>query len=177
MSWNILWEASKATNVLTDHESLNRFFQTKPLPPILRNPCEYVPQLIFKATHIAGSVNTTNDFLSRLELKVPEKIHLNSGRMYRQQPSRRQHLPQMFPTKNSFSSRNQMVKMKPKNSYSNEKSNFRTRLQNGRQTRVNPQRTQVSNSSQRLTETLHRIASMESKRKHEYESSKMPIWY
>ena len=33
-------------------------------------------QFNFKKAHIAGSVNTAADFLSRLELKVTEKIHL-----------------------------------------------------------------------------------------------------
>ena len=33
-------------------------------------------QFIFKIAHLAGSVNTTADFFSRLELKVTEKIHL-----------------------------------------------------------------------------------------------------
>ena len=35
-----------------------------------------MPQFNFKIAHIAGSVNTAADFLSRLELKVTEKIHL-----------------------------------------------------------------------------------------------------
>ena len=33
-------------------------------------------QFTFKIAHIAGSVNTAADFLSRLELKVTEKIRL-----------------------------------------------------------------------------------------------------
>ena len=33
-------------------------------------------QFNFKIAHIAGSVNTAADFLSRLELKVTEKMHL-----------------------------------------------------------------------------------------------------
>ena len=33
-------------------------------------------QFNFKIAHITGSVNTAADFLSRLELKVTEKIHL-----------------------------------------------------------------------------------------------------
>ena len=32
-------------------------------------------QFNFEIAHIAGSINTAADFLSRLELKVPEKIH------------------------------------------------------------------------------------------------------
>ena len=40
------------------------------------NACDYVLQFNFKIAHIAGSVNTAADFLSRLELKGTEKIHL-----------------------------------------------------------------------------------------------------
>ena len=73
---HILWEASKPTVVLTDNKSVTRFFQTKAIPPALWNACDYVLQFKFKIAHIAGSINTAADFLSRLELKVTEKIRL-----------------------------------------------------------------------------------------------------
>ena len=73
---HILWETPKPTIVLTDNKSVIRFFQTKAIPPSLWNACDYVLQFNFKIAHIAGSVNTADDFLSRLELKVTEKIHL-----------------------------------------------------------------------------------------------------
>ena len=73
---HILWETSKPTIVLTDNKSVTRFFQTKAIPPSLWNACDYVLQFNFKIGHMAGSVNTAADFLSRLELKVTEKIHL-----------------------------------------------------------------------------------------------------
>ena len=73
---HILWETSKPTIGLTDNKSVTRFFQTKAIPPSLWNACDYVLQFNFKIAHIAGSVNTAADFLSRLELKVTEKIHL-----------------------------------------------------------------------------------------------------
>ena len=73
---HILWETSKPTIVLTLNKSVTRFFQTKAIPPSLWNACDYVLQFNFKIAHIAGSINTTADFLSRLELKVTEKIHL-----------------------------------------------------------------------------------------------------
>ena len=69
----ILSEASKSTIVLTDKKSVTRFFQTKAIPPSLWNACKYV---CIKIAHIAGSVNTAPDFLSRLELKVTQNIHL-----------------------------------------------------------------------------------------------------
>ena len=73
---HILWEATKPTIVLTDNKSVTRLFQTKAIPPALWNACDYVLQFNFKIAHIAGSVNTAADFLSRLELKVTEKICL-----------------------------------------------------------------------------------------------------
>ena len=73
---HILWETSKPTIVLTDNKSVTRFFQTKAIPPSLWNACDYVLQFNFRIPHITGSVNTAADFLSRLELKVTEKIHL-----------------------------------------------------------------------------------------------------
>ena len=72
----ILWEATKPTIVLTDYKSVTRFFQTKAIPPALWNACDYVLQFNFKIAHIGGSVNTAADFLSRLELKVTEKLRL-----------------------------------------------------------------------------------------------------
>ena len=73
---HILWEATEPTIVLTDKKSVTRFFQTKPIPPSLCNACDYVLQFNFKIAHIAGSVNTAADFLSRIELKATERIHL-----------------------------------------------------------------------------------------------------
>ena len=73
---HILCEATKPTIVLTDNKSVTRFFQTKAIPPALWNACDYVLQFNFKIAHIAGSVNTAADFLSRFELKVTEKIRL-----------------------------------------------------------------------------------------------------
>ena len=73
---HILWETTKPTIVLTDNKSVTRFFQTKAIPPTLWNACDYVLQFNFKIAHIAGSVNTAADFLSRLELKVKERIRL-----------------------------------------------------------------------------------------------------
>ena len=73
---HILWKTSKPTIVLTDNKSVTRFFETKAIPPSLWKACDYVLQFNFKIAQIAGSVNTAADFLSRLELKVTEKIHL-----------------------------------------------------------------------------------------------------
>ena len=71
-----MWEATKPTIVLTDNKSVTRFFQTRAIPPALWNASDYVLQFSFQIAHIAGSVNTAADFLSRLEHKVTEKIRL-----------------------------------------------------------------------------------------------------
>ena len=68
--------ATKPTIFLTDNKSVRRFVQTKAIPSALCNACDYVLQINFKIAHIAGSVNTAADFLSRFELKVTEKIRL-----------------------------------------------------------------------------------------------------
>ena len=73
---HILWETTKPTIVLTDNKSVTRFFQTKAIPPSFRKACDYVLQFNFKIAHIAGSVNTAANFLSRLQLKVTERIRL-----------------------------------------------------------------------------------------------------
>ena len=73
---HILWEASKPTIVLTDNKSVTPFLKTKSVPPSLWNACDYVLQFNIKKAHNAGSVNTAAEFVSRLEFKVTEKIHL-----------------------------------------------------------------------------------------------------
>ena len=74
---HILWEATKPTIILTDNQSVTRFFQTKAIPPSLWNACFFVLQINFKIAHIAGSVNTAAYFFSQLELKVTGRIRRN----------------------------------------------------------------------------------------------------
>ena len=115
---HILWEGTKPTIVLTDNKSVTRFLQTKAIPPALWNACDYVLQFTFKIAHVAGSVNTAADFLSRLELKVTEKIRLKiRERIFRQ------HLSRMLLTNNKYSSPRQITIMSPKNRPLNVKSN------------------------------------------------------
>ena len=82
---HILWEATKPSIVLTD-KSVTRFFQTKAIPPALWNACDFVLKFNFKIAHIAGSVNTAADFLSRLVLKVTEKIRLKNTEVIQTTP-------------------------------------------------------------------------------------------
>ena len=66
----IVWEALKPTTVLTDNESVKRFFQTKAIPPAFWSACAYVLQFNFRIAFIAGSNNAATDFLYRLKVKV-----------------------------------------------------------------------------------------------------------
>ena len=75
---HVQWEATKLKIVLTDNKSFTRFLLTEVIPPALWNAYDYVLQVNFKIAHIAGSVNTAADFLSRLQLKVTEKIRLKN---------------------------------------------------------------------------------------------------
>ena len=65
---------------MTDSKSVTRFFQTKMIPPTLRNAFDFVLQFNFTIAHIPGKMNTATDFLSRLEmdpkiiLKIREDI-------------------------------------------------------------------------------------------------------
>ena len=59
----ISWKTIKRTIGLTDNESIERFFQTKAIPPAVRKACDCVLQFIFKIADIAGSINTAADFL------------------------------------------------------------------------------------------------------------------
>ena len=72
---HFLWEATKSTIVVTDNKSVTRFFQTKAIPPALWTACDYVLQNHFKIAHSASSINTADNFPSRL-LKVTEEIRL-----------------------------------------------------------------------------------------------------
>ena len=76
--WQSIWHFSSLHTFYgkTDNKSVTHFFQTQAIPPALWNACDYVLQFNFKIAHIAGSVNTAAEFLSRLELKVTEKIRL-----------------------------------------------------------------------------------------------------
>ena len=59
---------------MRDNRSVTGFFQTEAIPPTLWNACDYILQFNFRITHVAGTLNTAADFLSRLELTSKEKI-------------------------------------------------------------------------------------------------------
>ena len=68
--------SNKATNCPDRKQVRHTFFPNKAIPPALWNACDYVLQFNFKIAHIAGSVNTAADILSKIELKATEKIRL-----------------------------------------------------------------------------------------------------
>ena len=59
-----------------DNKSVTTFFQTKKIPPSLRNACDFVLQFHFKIAHVPGRMNTAADFLSRLDISPKEKVLL-----------------------------------------------------------------------------------------------------
>ena len=73
---HIFWGATKPVNIMTDSKSVTRFFQTKMIPPSLRNTCDLVMQIDFTIAHIPGKMNNTEDLLSRLEMDSNEKTIL-----------------------------------------------------------------------------------------------------
>ena len=73
---HIFWGATKPVIVMTDSKSVTRFFQTKMIPPLPWNACDFVLQFNFTIALIPGKMNTAADFLSRLEMDANEKIVL-----------------------------------------------------------------------------------------------------
>ena len=73
---HVFWGATKPVIIMTDSKSITRFFQTKKIPPPLRNACDFVLQFKFTIAHIPGKSNTAADFLSRLERDPNEKVIL-----------------------------------------------------------------------------------------------------
>ena len=73
---HIFWRATKPLIIMTDSKSVTRFFQTKMILPPLWNACDFVLQFNFTIAYIPGKMNTTADFLSRLETDPNEKIIL-----------------------------------------------------------------------------------------------------
>ena len=165
----ILWEATKPTIVLKDSKSVTRFFQTKAIAPALWNACDYILQFNNKIAHIAGSVNTAADYLSRLELKVTEKIRLKIREDIQTTPievttssSDVAEEEQFFfiHTDDSNESEEQTL---------NEKNDRDKMRSNGQRMKNHQSWRQVWKNSQRLTETLRGIPRTELKQMQEYE--------
>ena len=72
----ILWGVKKPTIVMTDNKTLTRFFQSKRIPPKLWNYCNQTLQFEFVFAHVPGTENPAADYLSRLDIRPDERIHL-----------------------------------------------------------------------------------------------------
>ena len=165
----ILWEATKPTIVLTDNKSVTRFFQTKAIPPALWNACEYVLKFTFKIAHIAVSVNTAAEFLSRLELKVTEKIRLKIREDI--QTTLIELTTSSFDVADEehFFSHTQKTVTSQKKRPLNEKNDRDKMRSNGQQMKNHQSWRQVWKNSQRSTESLRRIPWTELNPMQEYE--------
>ena len=73
---HILWGAKKPIIVMTDNKALTRFFQAKHIPPSLWNFCDQTLQFNFILAHVPGVENSAADYLSRLEIRPEERVHL-----------------------------------------------------------------------------------------------------
>ena len=73
---HILWGVKKPTIVMTDNKALTRFFQSKRIPPKLWNYCDQTLQFEFVLAHVPGTENPAADYLSRLDIRPEERIHL-----------------------------------------------------------------------------------------------------
>ena len=70
---HIFWGATKPASIMTDSKSVTRFFQTKMIPPPLRNACDFELHFNFTIAHFPGKINTAADFISRLGMDTNEK--------------------------------------------------------------------------------------------------------
>ena len=73
---HILWGVKKPTIVMTDNKALERFFQSKRIPPKLWNSCDQALQFDFVLDHVPGVENPAADYLSRIDIHPKDRIHL-----------------------------------------------------------------------------------------------------
>ena len=71
---HILWGAKKSIIVMIDNKALTRFFQAKHIPPSLWKFCDQTLQFNFILAQ--GVENPAADYLSRLEIRPEERVHL-----------------------------------------------------------------------------------------------------
>ena len=73
---HILWSAKKPRTVMMNNKALTRFFQTKHIPPSPWNFCDQTLQFKFILAHVPGVEKLAADYLSRLEIRLEERVHL-----------------------------------------------------------------------------------------------------
>ena len=61
---------------MTDNKALTRFFQAKHIPPSLWNVCDQTLQFNFLLAHVPEVENPAADYLSRLEIRPEDRVHL-----------------------------------------------------------------------------------------------------
>ena len=61
---------------MTDNKALTRFFQAKQIPRSLWNFCDQTLQFFFLLAHVPGVENPAADYLSRLEIRHEDRVHL-----------------------------------------------------------------------------------------------------
>ena len=76
---HLMWGSTFPVIVFTDNRSVTRFFHTEMIPPALWNACDYVFQYNFVIAHVAGSMKTAANFLSRTEVDPTEKLEMVIG--------------------------------------------------------------------------------------------------
>ena len=72
-----MWGSTLPAIVFTNNRPVTRLFKAKLIPPAFWNACDYVSQYNFVLAHVAGSMNTAADFLSRTEVNTIGKLELN----------------------------------------------------------------------------------------------------
>ena len=73
---HLMWGSTFPVIVFTHNRSVTQFFQAKIIPPALWNACDYVLLHTFVIAHVAGSMNTAADFVSRTEVDPTEKLEM-----------------------------------------------------------------------------------------------------
>ena len=124
---HLIWGNTFPVILFTDNRSVTRFFQAKMLLPALWNACDYVLQHNFVIAHVAYSMNTAADFLSRTEIDPTEKleitlrngIHTKAIKMTSNHPASLKNNKSMFSpliklTKMNSGKKNKMYGTKPK---------------------------------------------------------------
>ena len=72
----ILWGTNKPIIVIRDNKALIRSFHARHIPPSLWNFCDQTLQFNFILAHVPGVENPAVDYLSRLEIRPDERVHL-----------------------------------------------------------------------------------------------------
>ena len=83
---HIYWGAPQPVIILTDNKAVTRFFQTKIIPSLLRNACDYVIKITFTIAHIPGKNKTAADYLSRLEMDLKDELFLTKRKEITTEP-------------------------------------------------------------------------------------------